>query len=512
VPVSARAEPSQAGEVASLERGLELYGLHCAVCHGKTGDGRGEAAYLLSPVPRDFGSGRFRLVSTENAVPSDDDLVLVLRRGMPGSAMPAWEWLSDAELYSLALAVRQLARENMTNGLLADARAEGEDMAEEEAREIATKKLTPRASIDVGTAPSVTDVLLARGKSLYETSCTQCHGADGRARDVDKQTNEDGTPTRPRDFTAGIFKGGSDAADIVRRLRCGLPGCPMPQTQLDSSADGWALAAYVRSFVRPGAQERVQQRRGRISVARSAGRVPSDPEAREWQAVQPVWLALMPLWWHDERIEGVELRALHDGERLALHLTWADARRDDDLLGTNAFTDGAAVQLSAGPVPPLFTMGEAGRPVNLWNWKAAWERDLVEPRDVRDLYANVPPDMHGFQPPAAAALFVTGRAAGNPMSAERRCCAAEELAAEGFGTLAPLAAAPDAGGLAGQGVWKDGAWRVVFSRPMAARFANQLALAPGGQWNLALAVWDGAAEERNGQKSVTVWQELLIQR
>ena len=76
---------------ASLERGRELYAQHCAVCHGETGDGRGQAAYLLSPAPRDFSEGLFRVASTWNSVPTDADLAQTLRRGMPGSSMPPWE-------------------------------------------------------------------------------------------------------------------------------------------------------------------------------------------------------------------------------------------------------------------------------------------------------------------------------------------------------------------------------------------------------------------------------------
>ena len=101
----------------SAERGRTLFELQCAVCHGTNGDGRGQAAYLLSPAPRDFGSGRFRLVSTQNSVPSQDDLVAVLRRGMPGSAMPAFEWMRDDERASLALYVRELARTGIVRQL-----------------------------------------------------------------------------------------------------------------------------------------------------------------------------------------------------------------------------------------------------------------------------------------------------------------------------------------------------------------------------------------------------------
>ena len=489
--------------------GAQLYQLHCVVCHGARGDGQGQAAYLLSPLPRDFGSGRFRLVSTENSVPSDEDLIAVLRRGMPGSAMPPFEWLRDEEQASLALYVRDLARAGIVQGLERYAKEEGEDFDEVEARSIALERTTPGAALELGEAPEASAALLARGQELYAISCTPCHGADGRARAVDVQWNEDGSPTRPRDFTAGIFKGGSSRADIVRRLRCGLPGSPMPSTELAEVGDAWALASYVASLTRPGAEQLVLQERHAL-VARALRTLPAEPDARGWDELEPVWLALMPLWWRDERIEGVELRVAHDGERVAFHLTWQDSTRDQEFLGTETFTDLVALQLTAQSDPPLFTMGEAQKPVNIWSWKAAWELDRERPRDVADLHPNLSADLYGYQPEEAAPLFITARAAGNPMALEHRCCAGEELTCSGFGTLATLPRARTT--LDASGLWKDGEWRVVFTRALESRAADVVGLEPGGRAYFAAAVWDGSAGDRNGQKSVTVWHALELER
>lgn len=505
--------PVEAGDArvnaVSVERGRELFTRQCAVCHGEKGDGQGTAAYLLSPAPRDFGSGRFRLVSTVNSVPSDADLVRVLERGMPGSAMPPFDWLMPCERQSLAIYVRQLAEDGLVRGLAAYAEEEEEDFDEAEAREIARERMTPGAPIDLGPAPEATAAELARGKELYTVSCAPCHGADGRARDVDVQWNEDGTPTRPRDFTAGIFKGDATREEIVRRLRCGLPGSPMPSTELARPEDAWTLAAYVMSLVRPGAQERVLQRRHEL-VARRVRTLPAGPEAKEWRAVEPTWLPLMPLWWRDERVEGVELRAVHDGERIAFQLAWKDATKDEELLGTETFTDLVALQLGAEGDLPLITMGETGKPVNIWSWKAAWERELAGPRDVADRYPNLSADLHGHQPESAQPLYLTARAVGNPMATKGRCCAGEELSAQGFGTLAPLVAGTRT--LDVHGAWRDGEWRVAFTRDLTTDAKEVLALAPGKRAFLAAAVWDGAATDRNGQKSVTVWHELVLEK
>jgi mono/diheme cytochrome c family protein len=476
----------------NAERGRTLYEVHCVVCHGMKGDGRGEAAYLLSPLPRDFGSGRFRLVSTENGVPSQEDLVAVLRRGMPGSAMPPFEWLRADEHESLALHVRQLAEEGLVAGLRRYAQEEGEEFDEAEAREIARAQSTPGPTLDLGPAPPESAELVARGRELYQESCAPCHGADGRAREVDVQWNEDGTPTR---------------AAIVRRLRCGLPGSPMPATELATPDDAWALASFVTSLVRPGAEERVLQRRATLAVHR-ARTLPLDPADEAWKRVAPAYLALMPLWWRDERIEGVELRALHDGRGISIHVSWKDPTRDDELLGTETFSDLAALQLSAEPDPHLFAMGAAGRVVDLWIWKAAWEREREGARDVVDRYPNLSADLHGHQPADAAPLFLTARALGNPAAVELRASAGEELTAQGLGTVAPRSAAEPS--FRARGEWRDGSWSVVFSRAM--EVAGSVSLAPGSRAYLAAAVWDGAATDRNGQKSITVWHVLDIER
>src|SRR5262249_4042760 len=80
-------EPAMPAEESQLATGRKLYANYCTACHGEKGDGNGPAAKFLSPKPRNFGEGKFRLVSTVNRRPTDQDLLRVLERGMPGSAM-----------------------------------------------------------------------------------------------------------------------------------------------------------------------------------------------------------------------------------------------------------------------------------------------------------------------------------------------------------------------------------------------------------------------------------------
>ena len=48
-----------------------------------------------------------------------------------------------------------------------------------------------------------------------------------------------------------------------------------------------------------------------------------------------------------------------------------------------------------------------------------------------------------------------------------------------------------------------------FTRALAAE-ANTIRLEPGDAVPVAFAVWNGSAGDRDGKKSVTIWQELLL--
>jgi mono/diheme cytochrome c family protein len=502
VAAEVRSEPS-------LQRGSELYALHCATCHGPRGAGDGTAAYLLSPAPRDFTQARFRLVSSVNGAPTDADLLATLRRGMPGSAMPAWDWMSDGELSSLVLAVRQLALDGRVESLLARAARDEEEMTREEALDIAQRGLTPGAPIEIPATFATDAATVARGRELFAGNCAQCHGADGTARGVDDQWNEDGTPNQPRDFTAGVLKGGATPADFVRRMVAGLPGSPMPATRFADPVQATEIVAYLQTLIRPGAQERGVQTR-RTLRARRVDTLPRDAADAAWRSAESVDLPLMPLWWRDVRAESVSVSLLHDREQLAVRLSWHDATLDDEILGQDTFCDAAALQWSVAPNPPLFTMGDRGTPVNIWQWKAAWERDLVRVRGVADRYANTPADLYGHTDEPHEPLYLTARAAGNRMAANERTTAGEALTAEGFGTLAPIRGSEAE--FAARGAWSGETWSTFFLRPLHSCCEGELALAPGSRVYVALAIWDGASRDRNGQKSVTVWHVVELEK
>ena len=79
-------------EVEAQPRGKAVYDAHCVECHGAAGKGDGPSASYLVPRPRDFTSGKYKIRSTESgAMPTDDDLIGSVRRGLYGTAMPGWD-------------------------------------------------------------------------------------------------------------------------------------------------------------------------------------------------------------------------------------------------------------------------------------------------------------------------------------------------------------------------------------------------------------------------------------
>src|SRR5512139_4137704 len=85
------AQASSEPNPVNLQAAKVLYDTHCAACHGAAGDGTGPASVWLFPRPRDFSAGLFKLKSTPGtALPTDEDLLSTVTRGMPGSSMPSF--------------------------------------------------------------------------------------------------------------------------------------------------------------------------------------------------------------------------------------------------------------------------------------------------------------------------------------------------------------------------------------------------------------------------------------
>ena len=88
---------------ARIKAGEKAYIQFCVHCHGLKGQGDGKASSYLSPPPRDLSLGVFKFRSTpSNALPRNEDLYRTIKKGIPGTAMPAWgDILREETLASL---------------------------------------------------------------------------------------------------------------------------------------------------------------------------------------------------------------------------------------------------------------------------------------------------------------------------------------------------------------------------------------------------------------------------
>jgi len=488
-------------------KGEALYARKCAVCHGETGKGDGPAEFVLFPRPRDLTSGIFKVRSTRT-LPTDGDLFRVITRGIPGTAMPAWDFLTEAERWDLVAYIKGLSP-------VFGERAAGPPLA-------------------IPPPPRQTRALLALGERFYaDAGCVECHGPSGRGDGTSAPTLTDdwGHPIVPYDFTiSGRMKAGGTARDIYRTLLTGIGGTPMPSyADSLSEKEMWGLAYYVLSLAKGPATKPLPES-GTLTVRRVAGDLPLDPHARVWRAARLQPVGLRTLWLRPKTIDRVRVAVLHNGREIGFLLEWDDPIADQAALGVQEFRDAAAVQFPLRPVAlhahghpePSYAMGEAQGPVNIWHWKADWQLDLARHRDLEDRYPAVAVDdvpfvrgMRSSDPGAILApadrhdpLFLAARAAGNPMALPRRS-AVENLNAAGLGTITSQPA--EAQVIRGEGRWAGGKWRVVMVRALRTGNPRDAQFEPGQATTAAFAVWDGAQRDRDGQKAVSLWQRLRIE-
>ncbi len=215
--------------VEAQPRGKAVYDARCVECHGSTGKGDGPSASYLVPRPRDFTTGKYKIRSTESgSVPSDEDLIGSVRRGLYGTAMPGWDRiLPDGDITDVVQYVKSLSPQFA---------------------------VAPK-SVAIGPGVSSSPTSVARGQQAYEKlQCGKCHGTDGRGTAAVATMFEDDwrQPLRSADLTEPwTFHGGATSRDIFLRFRVGMTGTPMPSfADAASEADMWDLSNYVVSLAR----------------------------------------------------------------------------------------------------------------------------------------------------------------------------------------------------------------------------------------------------------------------
>jgi mono/diheme cytochrome c family protein len=468
--------------LAASPGGKELYTQHCASCHGPQGKGDGSAAVYIFPKPRDFTRGTFKIRSTpDGELPTDEDLFNTLTRGMPGSAMPSFAFLSEADRRALVAHVKTL---------------------------VTKPQDAPAKPIAVGKEPPHTPGSIAEGKKLYaQMQCAKCHGETGKGDGPSAAALKDSWdyPIKVRDFTTGIYLGGPTDRDLYLRFTTGMSGTPMPSYQESLNDDQrWALVQYVQSLRVP--HEQFTAPKDNLIIAK---RVRGSIDLAKTPDYQ---IPVMVLWPCPPRhgvsgLHGIHVRAAHNGKQLAISLEWDAPEPSHANVGMKQFRDSAGIQFSMTGQYTFLGMGDKDNPVNVWHWKSDWQAEVDGKRiDVADEHQNMHVDYYDRAEP----IFITARAAGNLFAAEKRTTPVEDLNATGFGTLEAQPAAEQ--NVTGKGEWKNGQWRVLFVRDLTTKEAGDQQFKPGATVPVSFAVWAGEHGDRDGQKAVSTWFNLKLER
>ncbi|MCH8156151.1 MAG: nitrite oxidoreductase, gamma subunit [Nitrospinae bacterium] len=309
-----------------------------------------------------------------------------------------------------------------------------------------------------------------------------------------------------------------------------------------------------------------------IHAVKVSGAIPIDPDNPFWSerygptALKHVIIDMDPQMitnpmWPNPATKYVFVKAATNGKEIAVHLEWNDSTRNDIMVQSQQYRDQAAIMFpvnQSGEEPP-FTMGGDGERVNIWQWKATWDKegagtnDNSAMSDMEDQYDNMvmgsgsyymyEPDgklkgigtggmASGGSKQTAKGTFSSGgqgasniskrstnidfgmgknegvfnpaRATGNILADNTlRASAVEDLNAEGFGTLTTQAHQD----VLGHGNWRNNRWSIVFKRSLSTGDANDTQF-KGTKTPMAIAIWNGQNKERNGQKAVTQWNTL----
>jgi mono/diheme cytochrome c family protein len=493
VVVGVEAQGPDLGTEPQRESGRTLYVKNCAQCHGEKGDAAGYATPHLYPRPRDFTSGKFKVRTTPNgALPTHQDLVNIIRLGMPYTSMPAWPDLTDQDVSNLAYYIKTFYPD------------------------FSNAESVPQP-VELPSAPGASDESIELGRKLYvDTGCVKCHGNLGRGDgpSAPTLTDELGYPIRAADLTQSwTFRGGPSREDIFRTMSTGLNGTPMPSFSDSLSPEQrWAITDFIVSLSgsgEPGYTNLVVAKPAPnpIDLAKGAAIFESAPVARFpilGQITEPGRSFHPPA-------TSLTVQAIYDTESIALLVRWHDMGADN--MGKNG---------PLLPVPPEEEESAPGGGVKPTADNPFGDAEVAAPQPAADPFADAtaaPAPASEFSDAVAVQVpsqVVTG--ARKPYFIFGDAQSPVDLWFFDLARPDPIqftgrgsadVALNDTGELTGVASYDQGEWSVIFKRPLLS--ASGAPLSTGQFMPIAFSVWDGFSRERGNRRGLTVWQSIYLE-